>query len=108
MKNKIRKNITRLRISAHKLRIETERFNNKLKYIPTEMRTCLICNRRDWRRVSCCNSMPKVQVTPGWPIPKCKNWSISMNMGMKKSLYGKVERSKKQFQWMRQWVPYNV
>ena len=27
----IRKNITRLRISAHKLIIETERFNNKLK-----------------------------------------------------------------------------
>ena len=29
----IRKNITGLRISAHKLRIETERFNNKLQYI---------------------------------------------------------------------------
>ena len=38
---KIRKNITRLRISAHKLRTETERFNNKLQYIPPEMRTCL-------------------------------------------------------------------
>ena len=43
----IRKNITRLRISAHKLRIETERFNNKLKYIPPEMRTCLNCNRKE-------------------------------------------------------------
>ena len=31
----IRKNITRLRI------------NNKLKYIPPEMRTCLNCNRKD-------------------------------------------------------------
>ena len=43
----IRKNITRLRISAHKLRIETERFNNKLQYIPPEMRTCLNCNRKE-------------------------------------------------------------
>ncbi len=38
-----RKNITKLRISAHKLRIETERFNNKNSYIPPEVRFCKSC-----------------------------------------------------------------
>ncbi len=38
------KNITKLRISAHKLKIETDRFNNKHKYIPPELRLCTNCN----------------------------------------------------------------
>jgi hypothetical protein len=38
-----RKNIAKLRISAHKLRIETERFNNKHSYIPHEERFCQNC-----------------------------------------------------------------
>ena len=38
-----RKNIAKLRTSAHKLRIETDRFNNKNKYLPTELRLRLNC-----------------------------------------------------------------
>ena len=37
------KNIAKLRISAHKLRIETDRFSNKHTYIPPELRLCLNC-----------------------------------------------------------------
>ena len=36
--------ITQFRISAHKLRIETGRFNNKLKYVPPEQRLCEYCS----------------------------------------------------------------
>ena len=39
-----RKAITQFRISAHKLRIETGRFNNKLKYVPPEQRLCEYCS----------------------------------------------------------------
>ena len=38
-----RKQIARMRISAHKLRIETQRFNNRHIYIPPELRTCINC-----------------------------------------------------------------
>ena len=39
-----RKNITQLRISAHKLKIETGRFNSKINYIPPEQRFCTNCS----------------------------------------------------------------
>ena len=38
-----RRNITKLRTSAHKPRIETEGFNNKNTYIPPELRLCMNC-----------------------------------------------------------------
>ena len=38
-----RKNIAKLRISAHKLNIEMERFNNKNSYNPPELRFCKNC-----------------------------------------------------------------
>ena len=38
-----RRNITKLRTSEHKLRIETERFNNKNTYVPPELRLCMNC-----------------------------------------------------------------
>jgi len=39
-----RKTITQFRISAHKLKIETGRFNNKLIYVPPELRICENCS----------------------------------------------------------------
>ena len=86
----IPKNITRLRISAHKLRIETERFNNKLQYIPPEMRTCLNCNREEtedeFHVVIACPKYSSLRDDLFQNAKYCL--SISMNMGMKKSLFG--------------------
>ena len=38
-----RKNITRLRVSAHRLNIESQRFNGKNQYVPAESRICSNC-----------------------------------------------------------------
>ena len=41
-----RKIIAQFRISAHKLKIETDRFTTKNKYIPPEQRLCNKCNMK--------------------------------------------------------------
>ena len=40
---KSRKNLTLIRVSAHRLNIETQRFNGRNVYVPEEQRTCMCC-----------------------------------------------------------------
>lgn len=44
LNSKFQKIIARLRLSAHKLRIETDRYNSKNAYIPPECRLCTNCD----------------------------------------------------------------
>ena len=44
---KARKNLSRLRVSAHRLHIETQRFNGRNLYIPEEQRICPCCNSQE-------------------------------------------------------------
>ena len=44
---KSRKNLTRIRVSAHRLNIETQRFNGRNVYIPEDQRTCKCCEMDD-------------------------------------------------------------
>ena len=40
----LRKAFAQFRLGAHRLRIETDRFNSKQEYIPPENRICKMCN----------------------------------------------------------------
>ena len=40
----LRKALAQFRLGAHRLRIETDRFNSKQHYVPPELRTCKLCN----------------------------------------------------------------
>ena len=44
---KARKHLSRLRVSAHRLNIETQRFNGRNLYTPEEQRICTCCDLRE-------------------------------------------------------------
>ena len=44
---KSRKDLSRLRVSAHRLHIETQRFNGRNLYIPVEQRICSCCDSQE-------------------------------------------------------------